>query len=241
MGLVSGKKVLITGGTSGLGKACALSFVEQGATVHIFGRSKEKAEALSHEGITYTLLDVSKTAEVDEAVTLLLKEWGGIDVVINCAGITRDALLMKMTEADWDEVMDTNLKSVYNVCRAAIRPMLKARQGKIINISSVIGLTGNPGQVNYASSKLGMLGFTRSLAKEVASRGICVNCIAPGYFPSDMTDQLTDAQKAAILEWIPMGRFGDPQDIANAALFLGSFMSNYVTGQIFPIDGGMTS
>jgi 3-oxoacyl-[acyl-carrier protein] reductase len=241
MGLVSGKRVLITGGTSGLGRACARAFLAEGAKVHIFGRSEEKAEALALEGITYTLVDVSQTAPVGEAIAALLKEWGAIDVVINCAGITRDSLLMKMSEADWDEVMDTNLKSVYNVCQPVIRSMIKARQGKIINISSVIGLTGNPGQVNYASSKLGMLGFTRSLAKEVAARGICVNCIAPGYFPTDMTDQLTDAQKEAVLQWIPMGRFGDPRDIANAALFLGSAMSDYVTGQVIPVDGGMTS
>lgn len=240
MGLVSGKRVLITGGTSGLGKACALAFLEEGAEVHVFGRSEEKALLLLEKGIKYTLLDVSQTALVDAAVENLLKE-GLIDVVINCAGITRDGLLMKMSEQDWDEVMDTNLKSVYNVCRAVIRSMIKARKGKIINVSSVIGLTGNPGQVNYASSKLGMVGFTRSLAKEVAARGICVNCIAPGYFPTDMTDQLTEAQKEAVLQWIPMGRFGDPRDVANAALFLGSSMSDYVTGQVFPIDGGMTS
>lgn len=241
MGLVNGKKVLITGGTSGLGRGCALAFASQGAEVHVFGRNKEKAEALAAQGISYTLLDVAKTGEVDHGVESLLKEWGSLDVVINCAGITRDSLLMRMSEADWDEVMDTNLKSVYNVCRAVIRSMIKAKQGKIINISSVIGLTGNAGQVNYASSKLGMLGFTRSLAKEVAGRGICVNCIAPGFFPTDMTDQLTEAQKEAILREIPMGRFGNLEDIANAALFLGSSMSDYITGQVIPVDGGMTS
>ena len=240
MGLVSGKRVLITGGTSGLGKACALAFLEEGAKVHVFGRSEEKARLLLEKGISYTLLDVSKTSLVEGAIENLLKE-GNLDVVINCAGITRDSLLMKMREEEWDEVMDTNLKSVYNVCKAVIRSMIKARKGKIINISSVIGLTGNPGQVNYASSKLGMVGFTRSLAQEVAARGICVNCIAPGYFPTDMTDQLTEPQKEAVLRLIPMGRFGDPRDVANAALFLGSSMSDYVTGQVFPIDGGMTS
>jgi len=146
---------------------------------------------------------------------------------------------MKMTEEDWDRVIAVNLKSVYNTCQALVRPMLKARSGKIINITSVIGLIGNAGQANYAASKAGMIGFTQSLAKEVASRGICVNCIAPGFIKTSMTDVLTDAQKEGILKQVPMGRLGSPEEIANTAVFLASDWSNYMTGQVLTVDGGM--
>ncbi|MBS0607338.1 MAG: SDR family oxidoreductase, partial [Verrucomicrobia bacterium] len=151
----------------------------------------------------------------------------------------RDGLLMKMTEEDWDAVIDTNLKSVYNTCQSLVRPMLKAKKGKIINITSVVGLTGNAGQVNYAASKSGMVGFTKSLAQELATRGICVNCIAPGFIQTRMTDVLTDVQREGILKKIPMGKMGCPQDIANAAVFLASHLSDYMTGQVLTVDGGM--
>lgn len=247
--LLSGKKAIVTGGTSGLGRAIAVAYAKEGADVAIFGTNEgrakqvveelEKNKANPEQKMTHCLLDVSSTSEVDEAVASLLKEWGAIDILVNCAGITRDKLLMKMAEADWDDVMNVNLKSVYNLCHALIRPMMKAKQGKIINISSVIALTGNPGQVNYSASKSGMIGFTKSLAVEVGSRGISVNCIAPGFFKTNMTDALSDAQKSSIFSTIPMDRLGDPKEIADAALFLGSHMSNYVTGQTLTVDGGM--
>ena len=168
------------------------------------------------------LVDVSDKKAVDQAIQEILSQFGKIDILVNNAGITRDGLLMKMSEEDWDRVIAVNLKSVYNTCQALVRPMLKARGGKIINISSVVGLMGNAGQTNYAASKAGMIGFTKSLAKEVASRGICVNCIAPGFIQTSMTDVLTDAQKEAILKQVPMGRLGSPEEIANAAVFLAS-------------------
>ena len=164
---------------------------------------------------------------------------GRIDILVNNAGITRDNLLMKMTEEDWDRVIAVNLKSVYNTCQALVRSMLKARNGKIINITSVVGLNGNAGQANYAASKAGMIGFTQSLAKEVASRGICVNCIAPGFIKTPMTGVLTETQKEAIIKQVPMGRLGNPEEIAHAAVFLASSLSDYVTGQVLTVDGGM--
>lgn len=249
MQLLKGKKALVTGGTAGIGREIALTFAGEGASVAICGthegRAQEMAQALKEKAIDPTqqflalVLDVANTQAVDEGVQGLLQAWGNIDILVNNAGITRDGLLMKMSEADWDAVIDTNLKSVYNLCRTLIRPMLKARQGKIINISSVVGLTGNGGQVNYAASKAGMIGVTKSLAQEVATRGICVNCIAPGFIQTRMTDELTDAQKEAILSKIPMGRMGAPSDIAQAALFLAGPSSGYITGQVLTVDGGM--
>ncbi|HEY5236018.1 MAG TPA: 3-oxoacyl-[acyl-carrier-protein] reductase, partial [Rhabdochlamydiaceae bacterium] len=185
------------------------------------------------------LADVSDKKAVDQALQEILLEFGKIDILVNNAGITRDGLLMKMTEEDWDRVIAVNLKSVYNTCQALVRSMLKARGGKIINITSVVGLNGNAGQTNYAASKAGMIGFTQSLAKEVASRGICVNCIAPGFIKTPMTDVLTDAQKEGILKQVPMGRLGNAEEIANAAVFLASDWSNYITGQVLTVDGGM--
>ena len=187
----------------------------------------------------FETVDVSNKAEVNEALDRLLGTWGGVDILVNCAGITRDKLFMRMEEDDWDQVIDTNLKSVYNLCHSLVRPMMKRRSGKIINVSSVIGLTGNPGQVNYAASKLGMVGFTRSLAKELAPRNINVNCIAPGFFETPMTDSLTEEQKEKIINKVPMGRLGDPIEIAHAAVFLASEKSNYITGQVLTVDGGM--
>ncbi|MBI3211339.1 MAG: 3-oxoacyl-[acyl-carrier-protein] reductase [Simkania negevensis] len=249
MMLLKGKTALITGGTSGLGKAIALLFAEQGAHVAIFGtnvaRAKEVAEKLqevrasSDQKVWFETVDVSKKEEVSAAVERLVATWGDIEILINAAGITRDKLFLKMAEEDWDQVINTNLKSVYNLSHVLVRSMMKAKKGKIINIASVIGLTGNPGQVNYAASKLGIVGFTKSLAKELASRNICVNCIAPGFFSTPMTDKLSDAQKESILQRVPMGRLGDPKDLAQAALFLASSMSDYITGEVLTVDGGM--
>ena len=244
MELLKGKRALITGGTSGLGRAIVKAYIENGAEVVFFGTNEGRgAEVAGESGgkAQFMQVNVADTAEVRGAIDQVLKEWAGVDIVINCAGITRDKLFMKMSEEDWDTVMDVNLKSVYNVCQPLIRPMIKARSGKIINITSVVALTGNPGQVNYSASKSGMIGFSRSLAKEVAGRNICVNCIAPGFFGSPMTDALSAEQKKSILSGVPAGRLGDPKELADAALFLGSEMSSYMTGQVLIVDGGMTA
>ena len=250
MQLLEKQKVLVTGASSGIGKAIAILFATQGADVAIWGTNPERLAAAEKEismscneekqEILSQIVDVSQTANVEIAIESLLQRWQNIDVLVNNAGITRDALLMRMTEDNWDDVMDTNLKSVFNTCRYVIKTMLKQRKGKIINISSVVGLTGNAGQGNYAASKAGVIGFTKSLAQEVAKRGICVNCIAPGYIITPMTEKLPEAIKQSILEKIPMQRFGLPKDIANAALFFASHFADYVTGQVFCVDGGMT-
>jgi 3-oxoacyl-[acyl-carrier protein] reductase len=249
MQLLKGKKALITGGTAGIGKAIAVLFAEQGADVAIFGTNAERAERAleeirsacpsSEQKTTSQLVNVANTQDVQQAIDRLLAEWGGIDILVNNAGITRDGLLMRMSEEDWDVVLDTNLKSAYNTAKALARSMMKARSGVILNISSVIGLTGNAGQVNYAASKAGMIGLTKSLAKELCSRNIRVNCIAPGYIETSMTGGLTDTVKQAVLEKIPMSRIGQPKEIAQAALFLASDLASYVTGQVLAVDGGM--
>ena len=241
------KAAVITGGTAGIGREIALAFAKQGAHVAIFGTNPERAnevlqlleQTYPHQKFLVKLTDVADKKAVDQALQEITTAFGKIDILVNNAGITRDGLLMKMTEEDWDRVIAVNLKSVYNTCQALVRPMLKARSGKIINISSVIGLIGNAGQANYAASKAGMIGFTQSLAKEVASRGICVNCIAPGFIKTSMTDVLTDAQKEGILKQVPMGRLGSAEEIANTAVFLASDWSNYMTGQVLTVDGGM--
>jgi 3-oxoacyl-[acyl-carrier protein] reductase len=247
--LLKGKHALITGGTAGIGKEIALAFAKAGAHVAIFGTNAERSAQVVAElnqvkisddqTFIAEIVNVSDTKAIEAAVQKLIAAWGKIDILVNNAGITRDGLLMKMSEGDWDEVIDVNLKSVYNTCQALIRPMMKARAGKIINISSVVGLTGNAGQVNYAASKSGMIGFTKALAQEVATRNICVNCIAPGFIETRMTDALTDAQKEGIMKKIPMGRLGQPEEIAKAALFLASGLSDDVTGQVLTVDGGM--
>lgn len=249
MQLLKNKKVLITGGTAGIGRQIALTFAEQGASVAIFGTNKERSDKVLEElrskgsdpsqQFLAVIVNVSDKGQIDTAIKEILTQWGQIDVLINNAGITRDGLLMKMSEEHWDEVIDVNLKSVFNTCQALARPMIKAKTGKIINISSVVGLTGNAGQANYAASKSGVIGFTKSLAQELASRGICVNCIAPGFIDTRMTDVLTDAQKDSIINKIPMGRMGEPVEIAHAALFLASDLSKYMTGQVLTVDGGM--
>lgn len=249
MQLLNTKKAIITGGTAGIGKEIALAFAKQGADIAIFGTNAERSAQVLHElekmrvspeqKFESFLVNVSEKSSVEAAVQQLLAKWGQIDILVNNAGITRDGLLMRMSEADWDQVIDVNLKSVYNTCQALVRPMIKAKGGKIINISSVVGLTGNAGQANYAASKSGMIGFTKALALELATRNICVNCIAPGFIETRMTDVLNEGQKEGLLKKIPMGRMGAPQDIANAAIFLASHLSDYVTGQVLTVDGGM--
>ncbi len=247
MQLLKGKKALITGGTAGIGREIAFKFAEEGADVAIFGTSEERAAQVlvdlkalrpDQQFISF-VVDVSNKVAVEKALEGLISSFGQIDVLVNNAGITRDGLLMRMTEEDWDLVIDVNLKSVYNLCQCLIRPMIKAKAGKIINISSVVGQMGNAGQTNYAASKAGMIGFTKALAQEVATRGIGVNCIAPGFIITRMTDALTDSQKEGLLKKIPMGRLGKAQDIANVALFLASSLSDYMTGQVLTVDGGM--
>ncbi len=247
--LLTGKSALITGGTAGIGKAIACLYAAHGADVAIFGTNQTRAEEAVREieaakinpsqKVLYVLVDVSQSKEVERVIQELLTSWGKIDILVNNAGITRDNLLMKMSEEDWDLVLNVNLKSVYNTCRALTRPMMKARAGTIINISSVIGLTGNAGQVNYAASKSGMIGFTKSLAKELASRHVRANCIAPGYIETQMTEGLSTSVKEAVLSKIPLGHIGRPTDIAHAALFLGCDLSSYITGQVLAVDGGM--
>lgn len=245
--MLSKKRILITGGTSGIGKEIARYFASLGADVAIFGTNLERGQAAVEEmkksakdpnqRIYLDIVDVANPAAVEQAIQKLLDSWEGVDVLINNAGITRDGLLVRMSEEDWDTVIEVNLKSVYNTCKVLAKSMMKARSGKIINITSVVGMTGNAGQSNYAASKAGMIGFTKSLAKELASRNILVNCIAPGFIQTPMTDVLNDKQKEAILDKIPLRRLGAPLDIAKAALFL--IDSDYVTGQVITIDGGM--
>lgn len=245
------KNAVITGGTRGIGKAIAEVFVKEGANVYIIGTNEEKGKeailSLSQfkidplQKIEFFKVDVSSKEAVDNFSEILLKKAEKIDILINNAGVTRDGLLMKMKEEDWDTVLDTNLKSVYNMTSSFVRNMIKQRRGRIINISSVVGIKGNPGQANYAASKAGMIGFTKSLAKEVASRNITVNCIAPGGIATDMLNELTDTQKEFLLKDVPMGRFGISEDIAYAALFLAGDESQYITGQVIAVDGGMTA
>lgn len=249
MQLLKGKSVLITGGTAGIGKAIATLFAAHGADVAIFGTNAERgalavqeveaARADPSQKVLLVLVDVAKSQDVDAAIQKVLTSFTKIDILINNAGITRDNLLMRMSEEDWDQVLSVNLKSAYNTCKALSRVMMKARAGSMINITSVIGLTGNAGQSNYAASKAGLIGFTKSLAKELASRNVRVNCIAPGYIETQMTGVLPDAVKEAIIAKIPMGRIGQPKEIAQAALFLASELSGYVTGQVITVDGGM--
>lgn len=239
--LLKGKNAVVTGGTRGIGKAIAERFLASGANVAIIGTNSERGETVAKNiGARFYALDVSDRNAVEATMKQILEEMGSIDILVNNAGITRDKLLMKLTPEDWDDVLTTNLTSVYHTCQAVIRPMMKARSGKIINITSIVGLTGNAGQTNYAASKAGMIGFTKSLAKELGSRQVCVNCIAPGFIQTDMTDVLPEAVKEALLAQIPMGRLGAPEDIANAALYLASPFGDYITGQVLTVDGGMT-
>ncbi len=249
MHLLKGKTALVTGGSAGIGKAIAIAYAEQGADVAIFATNRERAEQALIEiqaaridpsqKALFVLVDVAKSKEVEKAIQELLAAWSKVDILVNNAGITRDNLLMKMEEEDWDVVLDTNLKSVYNTCKALVRSMMKARTGVIINISSVVGVQGNAGQINYAASKSGMIGLTKSLAKELSSRNIRANCIAPGYIETQMTQGLAAPIREAILAKIPMGSIGTPSDIANAAVFLASHLSRYMTGQTLIVDGGM--
>lgn len=248
MGLLDGKKVLITGGSRGIGEALVKAMAAAGADVGFTYRSSvESAERVAQEARAHgTKIEAyqSDAADFEQAGQLVkdfLEAFGQIDVLINNAGITKDTLMLRMSEEQWDSVITVNLKSVFNLTKQALRPMLKARAGSIINMSSVVGVFGNAGQANYAASKAGIIGFSKSIAKEVGSRGIRCNAIAPGFIETDMTDALTDEQRKAYTDNIPLGRLGKGQDIADACIYLGSDMSTYVTGQVLSICGGLNT
>lgn len=234
---------LVTGASRGIGRAIAGTLAAQGFTV--IGTATTEAgaaavgEALAPQGGRGLQLDVNDAAAVDAAIDAIVKADGGLHVLVNNAGITRDTLAMRMKDADWDAVLDTNLKAVFRCSRAAIRPMMKQRQGRIINITSVVGGMGNAGQANYAAAKAGVAGLTRALARELGSRHITVNCIAPGFIATDMTAELPEAQKAALLAQIPLGRLGTPEEIAHAVAFLASPLAGYITGTELDVNGGM--
>lgn len=243
---LNGKVALITGGSRGIGKAIAIKLASYKANIVInYTSNKEHALKVKEEIESYGVksivikCDVSKSDEVNNMIEAVVKEFGQIDILVNNAGITRDGLLMRMKEEDFDSVIDINLKGVFNCTKSATKYMMKKRYGKIINISSVVGLIGNAGQANYCASKAGVIGLTKSSARELASRNINVNAIAPGFIYTDMTSVLNENLKETMLKNIPQNRFGSPEDVANLVLFLASDMSSYITGQIINVDGGM--
>lgn len=246
MKLLNNKVALITGGSRGIGATMVKIFAEHGAHVAFTYRSsEERAQKIVEEASAYGTTikafsaDASSFEETQTLVNTVLKEFGKIDILINNAGITRDNLLMRMSESNWDDVMNNNLKSVYNFTKCMMRPMLKAKSGSIINISSIVGLKGNAGQSNYAASKAGMIGFTQSIAQEVGSRNIRCNAIAPGFIATDMTDDLDEKLKEQMIQATALKRLGATEEIANVAVFLASDLSSYVTGQTINTSGGM--
>jgi 3-oxoacyl-[acyl-carrier protein] reductase len=243
--MLDGHTALVTGATRGIGRAIALALARSGA--HVVGTATTdagaaaitaylQAEASRGEGLR---LDVADGAAIATTVAALLERAGGIAILVNNAGITRDNLLLRMSDAEWDALMDVNLKAAYRLSKAVLRGMMKARHGRIINIGSVVGVSGNAGQANYAAAKAGLIGLTKSLAQEVGSRNITVNCVAPGFIDTDMTRALTDAQRAQLLERIPLGRLGLPEDVAHAVAFLASREAGYITGATLHVNGGM--
>lgn len=245
--MLTNKIALVTGASRGIGAAIAKAFAAEGATVIInYNGSKEKAQAVADEiqaaggNAEIYQCSVADYQACGEMIQELIKKYGRIDILVNNAGITKDGLLMKMSEEDFDAVVDTNLKGAFNTIRHMSRYFLKQKSGKIINMSSVSGILGNAGQANYSASKAGVIGLTKSVARELASRGINVNAIAPGFIATDMTDSMPEAAKEKMTETIPLGRIGQTADIANMALFLASEKSDYITGQVFAVDGGMT-
>lgn len=242
---LEGKTALVTGATRGIGKAIALALAEQGAEVAGTATSAEGAEAISamfaEAGLKGfgLVMNVSEAASIDAGLKLVTEKAGAPLILVNNAGITRDNLLMRLKDDDWADVIETNLASVYRTSKAVLRGMAKARWGRIINISSVVAGMGNPGQANYCAAKAGVEGFTRSLAKEMSNRGITANCVAPGFIDTDMTRKLDEAQRNAMMEIIPAGRFGDPKEVAAVVAFLASDAAGYVTGDTIHVNGGM--
>lgn len=248
MGLLQGKTALITGASRGIGEAIALRYAEEGARVAFtYLSSEERAmalvERLKEKGADAKgyRSDASKYEEAEELANNVLKDFGAIDICVNNAGISKDNLLLRLTPEQWDDVIAANLKSVYNLTRQVIKPMMKARSGSIINMSSVVGVSGNGGQSSYAASKAGIIGFTKSIAMELGSRNIRCNAIAPGFIETDMTHYLKDGGAEKWLEKIPLHRFGRPEEVANTALFLASDLSSYVSGQVINVCGGMNT
>ena len=240
----AGQVALVTGASRGIGRAIALRLAQDGFIVTGTATSDAGAHAVSealaaHPGSHGIRLDVNDAAGVEAAIETLLKAQGALHVLVNNAGITRDTLSVRMKDDDWDAVLDTNLKSVFRLSRAVLRPMMKQRYGRIVNITSVVGAMGNAGQANYAAAKAGVAGLTRALARELASRGVTVNCVAPGFVATDMTGSLPEAQKAALLSQVPLGRLGTPEEIAHAVAFLASPLAGYVTGTELHVNGGM--
>jgi 3-oxoacyl-[acyl-carrier protein] reductase len=248
MKLLENKVALITGASRGIGEAIAIKFAQQGANIAFtYLSSDERAKALEEKLSSFDIKakayksDAGDYAAAEQLAADVIKEFGSIDICVNNAGISRDNLLLRLTPEQWDEVMQANLKSVYNLTRQVIKPMMKARSGSIINLSSIVGMKGNPGQSSYAASKAGIIGFTKSIAQEIGSRNIRVNAIAPGFVETDMTHYLKDGGAEKWFEKIPLQRFGKPEEIADVALFLASDMSSYITGQVLSACGGMNT
>jgi 3-oxoacyl-[acyl-carrier protein] reductase len=236
---------IVTGSGQGIGRAIALKLAEAGATVVVNSRSEaahsvaEEIKTMNRQGMAI-LGDVSSTADVTRLVEQTISTYGKVDILVNNAGITRDQLLLRMSDEDWDTVLTVNLKSVFLCTRAVLRPMIKQRWGRIVSITSIVGIVGNAGQANYVSAKAGIIGFTRSIAKEVASRSITVNAVAPGFIDSAMTEKIPEKQKQELASRIPLGYFGTPRDVAEAVVFLASEEARYITGQVLSVDGGMS-
>jgi len=244
--MLKGKSALVTGASRGIGRAIAIELANQGANVAVnYAGSEEKAQAVVEEleqlGVKAFKVqaDVANEADVKDMVKQVVDQFGSLDILVNNAGVTRDNLLMRMKEEEFDQVINTNLKGVFVCTKGVTRQMMKQRAGKIINVASVVGVSGNPGQANYVAAKAGVIGLTKTTAKELASRNILVNAVAPGFISTDMTDELNDEQKAGILEMIPLAKLGSPEDVAKVIRFLASDDANYITGQTIHIDGGL--
>jgi 3-oxoacyl-[acyl-carrier protein] reductase len=243
--MLNGQIALVTGVSRGIGRAIALELGRQGAVVAGTATSDKNAASISEylaeaniKGAGY-VLDVNDAAQAESIIAAIQQQWGDISILVNNAGITRDNLLMRMKEEDWDAILTTNLKSAYRLSKLVIRSMIKAHSGRIINITSVVGVMGNIGQTNYAAAKAGMIGFSKALAREVGSRNITVNCVAPGFINTDMTRALGDEQRAILIGQIPLGRLGAPEDVASATAFLASPAASYITGATLHVNGGM--
>jgi 3-oxoacyl-[acyl-carrier protein] reductase len=239
---LTGKTAFVTGSTRGIGLAIARTLHAAGAKVAVVGRDQSRAEAVAAElgaRAAGVACDVARADQVEAAIAAAEQALGPIDILVNNAGLTRDNILLRLTDADWDAVLNANLKGAFHTTRAVIKGMMKRRSGRIVNITSIVGLTGNKGQANYAASKAGLIGFTKSVAKEYASRGVLANCVAPGFIETDMTAALPDEARATLLQDIALGRLGRPEDVAGAVLFLASDLAGYVTGQVLVVDGGM--
>jgi len=242
---LEGKLALITGGARGIGQAIALTFAREGADIvvadvnlEVAQKTASEIEALGRKALALEM-DVTDYAKVEDGVNKILDKFGKVDILVNNAGITKDNLILRMSQAEWDAVINVNLKGTFNCIKAVSRPMVKQRSGKIISIASIIGLMGNAGQANYAASKAGIIALTKTIAKELASRNVNANAVAPGFIQTEMTAKLPEAVKAKMLEAIPLAKLGTPQDVANVCLFLASADSNYITGQVITVDGGM--